>query len=162
MNLALVHARAILINAVCNYHGLYQPINYRLESIGWTEIYSQNAPSNSFSSCDESGCNIDDGETFMNFVVIENLAEYHFKIVWNNGTVLSDFNDNPNKQDYGIEWKQSVNPLHRYDTDMNPTEVKLIPSGNVPEIFNFEPSQVFTLVPITRFIPENRIFHIQV
>ena len=56
--------------------------------------------------------------------------------MWNNQTVLPEFNDDPRKQDFGIEWKQWMNPLILYDMDSHPTEVKLIPSGKIPEIFN--------------------------
>lgn len=61
------------------------------------------------------------------------MPEYHFKLVWNEGSVASDV---VKDQDYALEWKQSHNPLIAHASDMIVMEPRLIPSNNVPPMFN--------------------------
>ena len=79
-------------------------------------------------------CNIGKGQNFINFDQIENLTEYHFKLVWDDGAVLET--DNPDGGDCALEWKQTKNPLSVVNADMKPYEAHLYPSGNVPRLFN--------------------------
>ena len=93
----------------------------------WVEVYSQNNPSEDFKDCKLGACKLGKigGANFINFDIIENLAEYHFQLVWNE-------RKEENGEDYALEWKQKQNPLSQFNTDMAPTEVHLVPSGASP------------------------------
>jgi len=100
----------------------------------WVEVFSQMGISSMFSGCTLGYCNIGNGENFINFDLIENLAEYHFKLVWNGGEIVKS--DGPDDQDYELEWKQSNNPLSKFNVDMGIYDAHLNPSGTFPREFN--------------------------
>ena len=76
-------------------------------------------------------CNIGSGENFINFDLIEDLAEYHFKLVWNDGKAVAS--DGAKDTDYELEWKQGGNPLTMTDADMKIYgDPRQSPSGNKP------------------------------
>ena len=93
--------------------------------MGWLEIYSQTEASNLFSNCQLGSCNLGSGENFINFDVVSDLPEYHFKQVWDEGT-------SEDGTDYEMQWKQKKNPLSATDSDMTPTEAIMMPSNTAP------------------------------
>mgnify|MGYP006944966824 CR=1 FL=1 len=96
---------------------------------GWTEIYSQTTPSDTFVGCTKFACDLGSGDNFMNFDLLRNanLGEYHFKLVWNNGNMPN--NADSRLMNYALEWKQAMNPLMMVDTDANPTSIYWHPDG---------------------------------
>ena len=93
--------------------------------MGWLEIYSQTTESDLFSTCQLDSCNIGSGDNFINFDAMPVLPEYHFKLVWDEGTSLDG-------SDVQLEWKQKNNPLSAVDSDMNPTGAIMTPSNSPP------------------------------
>ena len=88
-----------------------------------------------FASCKLGNCNIGNGENFINFDLIEDLVEYHFKLVWNDGKAVAS--DGAEDTDYELEWKQADNPLTMTDADMKPYgDPRQSPSGDKPLGFN--------------------------
>ena len=88
-----------------------------------------------FASCKLGNCNIGNGENFINFDLIEDLVEYHFKLVWNDGKAVAS--DGAEDTDYELEWKQAANPLTVTDADMKPYgDPRQSPSGDKPLGFN--------------------------
>ena len=59
--------------------------------MGWLEIYSQTEKSNLFSACQLGSCDLGSGENFINFDIMPDSNEYHFKLVWDEGK--NDFDD---------------------------------------------------------------------
>ena len=102
----------------------------------WRKIYSQTVWTlPDFKSCTLGNCNINiDSDNFLNLDLIEDLEEFHFKFVWDDG--VEGLDADLNGLDYGLEWTQNENPLTKESTNMNPQNAKLIPSGDAP--FGFE------------------------
>ena len=79
-----------------------------------------------FADCVLGSCNIGSGENFINFDAIAGWSEYHFKMVWDEGTNPGAFTD-----DVEVQWKQTQNPLSITNFDTSPTEVLRSPSNTI-------------------------------
>ena len=96
--------------------------------MGWREVYSQTEATNIWSNCNLASCDIGSGDNFINFNVISDLPEYHFKLVWNDGIAQGN-------EDVEMQWTQKQNPLSATDADMKPTQAVLSPSNKTPQSF---------------------------
>jgi len=78
----------------------------------WKKIYEQSSPSDFARGCDMERCYKKSGNNFIDFRCLEDLEEYHFKIIWDNGA-------------HTMEWIQKVHPLSVTDEAVGLVFVKI-------------------------------------